>query len=103
MNVKRKVALSLAALAVGGLTIVPASAASARTDTGVTAASVPTCVWTKSLGARKVRVTNKCPRAVRVKVIVARRGDKACWSYRPGASKEWSWGRPGRFDGLRYC
>ncbi|MEV4091370.1 hypothetical protein [Streptosporangium saharense] len=103
MNTKRKVALSLAALATGAVTLVPASAASARTDTGVTAAPVPTCVQAQSLGSRKVRVTNKCRSTVRVKVIIAKGGDKSCWTYRPGASKEWSWGWPGRFDGLRYC
>lgn len=70
------------------------------------AADVPNCVQTflHDEGWRDdLMVVNRCKTLQRVKVVVANEQDKACQSFEPGDSYEYSWGYPGRFDKLVPC
>ncbi|MCP2352007.1 hypothetical protein [Nonomuraea roseoviolacea] len=94
-------ALPAAALLIG----VTAGQAGATTNEAV-AAAVPSCVTTRldSSGyTDKLWVTNNCRYSVRAKVVLAHETDLSCWTYGRGTTKYWSWGWPGRFDGLANC
>ncbi|NUW46143.1 hypothetical protein [Nonomuraea rhodomycinica] len=102
-------ALSAAALLIG-VTAGQAGADSTRSALATAntfgAAAVPSCVTTRldSSGyTDKLWVTNNCRYSVRAKVVLAHETDLSCWTYGRGTTKYWSWGWPGRFDGLHDC
>jgi hypothetical protein len=69
-------------------------------------ASPPGCVHT-NLADRGwtdyLTVTNTCKQTVRVKVVIAFGTDFACYTFGPGASRNYWWGYPRRFDKLVTC
>ncbi|MFE3455994.1 hypothetical protein ACFXKD_00500 [Nocardiopsis aegyptia] len=92
------------ALAVAGLLAWSAPAAAAPVPQA--AASVPGCVETDlddSGFTDELTVTNTCLYSVRVKVVLAYMSDTPCDTIRSGRSVTWTWGYPGRFDGLADC
>ena len=70
------------------------------------AAPAPSCVTTRldDKGYTDyLWVTNHCRYNVRVKVVLAFATDRACRTIAPGATANYSWGYPGRFDRLESC
>ncbi|WP_433696824.1 hypothetical protein [Nocardiopsis sp. CA-288880] len=70
------------------------------------AVAVPDCVETDLDDdgiTDELTVTNTCSSSVRVKVVLAYMTDIPCTTIRSGRSVSWSWGYPGRFDGLVDC
>jgi hypothetical protein len=109
-----KVFAGLVAMVLAGTALLgfanPASAASAANagravDTAALAA-VPSCVWTyldDSGSTDYLEVHNGCSSSVRVKVVLAFATDFACYTIAPGTYRWYTWGWPGRFDGLVDC
>ncbi|MFC9084931.1 hypothetical protein [Nocardiopsis dassonvillei] len=97
-------AIAASVLAAAGLLAWSAPAAAAPVSQ--VAASVPSCVETDlddSGFTDELTVTNTCFYSVRVKVVLAYMSDTPCDTIRSGRSVTWSWGYPGRFDGLAEC
>ncbi|MGW8529118.1 hypothetical protein [Nocardiopsis sp. NPDC055824] len=97
-------AIAASALAAAGLLVwsTPAAAEAAPQ----TAAAVPDCVETDldDSGWRDtLAVTNDCSSSVRVKVVLAYATDLPCTTIPSGYTQNYSWGYPGRFDGLVDC
>ncbi|GAB2485875.1 hypothetical protein [Nocardiopsis aegyptia] len=70
------------------------------------AAAVPNCVETDldaSGWTDELEVINDCSYSVRVKVVLAYETDLACQTIPSGYTAHYSWGYPGRFDGLVDC
>lgn len=66
----------------------------------------PTCLHTSlndSGSTDYLTVTNTCGAYKNYKVKLAFRADSSCTGINAGASQGWSWGYPGRFDGLESC
>jgi hypothetical protein len=69
-------------------------------------AAVPSCVWTyldDSGSTDYLEVHNDCSYSVRVKVVLAFATDFPCYTIGSGSYRWYTWGWPGRFDGLADC
>lgn len=96
--------IAASAMAAAGLLAwsTPAAAATAPQA----AAAVPNCVETDlddSGWTDKLAVINDCSYSVRVKVVLAYETDLPCATIPSGYTQNYSWGYPGRFDGLVDC
>ncbi|MFI0240442.1 hypothetical protein [Streptomyces sp. NPDC016845] len=95
MKFRKRLAGGLvAASALLGVGLVPASAASAEPAAAATQGTAPACVKRDVVKHRKyVKVTNNCSEAMHLKVVIDWGNDSPCLTYQPGEQWEWNWGR----------
>ncbi|WP_370013296.1 hypothetical protein UIS43_27920 (plasmid) [Nocardiopsis sp. LDBS0036] len=102
----RKTTSAIAASAMAAAGLLSWSTPAVAETAPQAAAAVPNCVetslndsgWTDYLTVR-----NTCSYSVRVKVVLANATDFSCRTISSGGSRSYSWGYPGRFDGLVDC
>ncbi|MFK4067386.1 hypothetical protein [Streptomyces sp. NPDC029674] len=83
--------LGTALATIPAATAAPAAPATAEASFRGTA---PSCVKRDVIKHRKyVKVTNRCGRAMHLKVVIDWGNDSPCLTYQPNEQWEWNWGR----------
>ncbi|KOG89939.1 hypothetical protein [Streptomyces varsoviensis] len=107
MNFRKRatVGLTAAILLGSGLALAPAASATptaasaaaagtARASAVKIAGTAPSCVKRDVIKHKKyVKVTNRCHRAMHLKVVIDWGPDSRCLTYQHGEQWEWHWGR----------
>ncbi|GHH52771.1 hypothetical protein [Streptomyces candidus] len=93
---RKRLAVAVAALALGGSLTVPAATATASTASSVTSVrlqgTAPACVSRDVIKQKKqVVVTNRCGKTMHLKVVINNGPDLKCWTYQNGEGFLWKW------------
>ncbi len=89
------VGLTAAILLGSGLALAPAATAAAPEESATKiAGTAPSCVKRDVIKHKKyVKVTNRCHRAMHLKVVIDWGPDSRCLTYQHGEQWQWHWGR----------
>ncbi|NGO70159.1 hypothetical protein [Streptomyces boncukensis] len=75
----------------------------AGSSSGEAGIKAPSCVKSKKVGTRKYKVTNRCKKTKRVKLVWAFASDTKCYDLKPNYYFTSKRGWPARYDGIKSC
>ncbi|MFF0745224.1 hypothetical protein ACFYVL_32980 [Streptomyces sp. NPDC004111] len=95
---RKRFAVAVAALALGGGLALPVTTATAVTTAAPAAQNIavrgtaPACVARDVIKQKKqVTVTNNCNQVMHVKLVINNGPDGQCWTYQRGDARLWTW------------